>query len=140
MDFQAIVQQLGHSVEDTSTPVNDRMTDMVVNRLQIIGDEFDQQLLHTRAWTIISTVISATADGSVIHHFSCFISTIRKELSWRMIVKVFYFGCRLLSTLDPQDYYGEQQWKVLSVFVNFLLNELSEWIDQQGGWVRSTYV
>ena len=134
------MQQLGHNVEDASTPANDHIANTVVGRLQIIGDEFDQQLLHTRAWTIISTIISATADGSVIHHFSCFISKIGKELSWRMIVRVFYFGCRLLSTLHPQDYYGEQQWKVLSVFVDFLLNELSEWIHEQGGWVRNTYV
>ncbi len=133
MDLHSLVSQMGHQV-DTSLPVDDHITDVIVNRLQMIGDEFDVRLHSRSIWCTIRTAF-LSEDGSVLQQFSNTISTLKKELSLQMIVKVFYFGYRLLTTFHPLDYYGEQQWQILSVFTNFLLNELSDWIDQQGGWV-----
>ena len=131
INFHSLVHQMGHEVD--ASVINDPITDLVVNRLQMIGDEFDVRLRGSTWRVIIAAFMSE--EGSVLQQFSNIISTLKKELSLQMIVKVFYFGYRLLTTLHPLDYCGEQQWQLLSVFTSFLLNELSDWIDQQGGWV-----
>ena len=51
-----------------------------------------------------------------------------------MIVRLFYLGFRMIHSLIPRTFYDEQQSRMIEVFIEFLVNELSEWIDEQGGW------
>ena len=125
--------RFGHDVDITSAQ-EDQVTNVIVNRLRVIGDEFEERLQSRGMWNIICDAL-LSPDRTILQQFSEAISSLKKELSLQMIVKVFYFGYRLIETLHPVDMYGEQQWQILEVFINFLLNELSEWIDQQGGWV-----
>ena len=117
-------------------PTQERVTDQVVCRLRVIGDQFNNRLLGRNLWrALISGFINP--DGSVLQKFIDTIYSLKKELSLQMIVRLFYLGFRMIHSLIPRTFYDEQQSRMIEVFIEFLVNELSEWIDEEGGWVSN---
>lgn len=114
-------------------PTQERVTDQVVCSLRVIGDQFNNRLLGRSLWrALISGFMNP--DGSVLQKFIDTIYSLKKELSLQMIVRLFYLGFRMIHSLIPRTFYDEQQSRMIEVFIEFLVNELSEWIDEQGGW------
>ena len=112
---------------------------VVAERLKQLGDELDARLNGSQS--LLTTLMNGfrNPDSSVFEHFVDCIKSARNELSCQMIIKLFRLGICLVQSLVPENIYDEHHRRLLDVFVHFLTDELSMWIDEQGGWVSNYY-
>ena len=99
------------------------------------GDE-----LNDRNSTSILERCFRWANSEVLQIFIKAINDIRHSLSWEMVARLFHLGVRLLKNLEltpHENCIHGQQWELFMAFVDFLRDELSLWIEEQGGWVSS---
>lgn len=131
-----MMNQLGANKEPLSDEQK-KVANEVADRLKYLGDEINVKLTHYSIWDTLMQGFR-NPDDSVLKHFVDCIYSVKKELSLHMVVKIFYLGFWLLQSLVPKTFCEEQQWRLLQIFVEFLTNELTTWIDSQGGWVSGS--
>lgn len=118
------------ALKNRENPDNDKIADTVATEILKYADRFDQTEMQT-----IETGFRLI-DPEVVSHFKKTIQSVQDRLSWTMVAKLLHLGVRLLRNITPESHsVHSQQWNLLMVFLEFLQEELSSWVDKQGGWV-----
>ena len=125
-----------NAFKNRENPESSEKADTVAKELTKWADQFDDTHMHMHMQTVERCF--RLTDPEVVHNFRMVIQRVRNELSWRMVAKLLHLGVRLLKNITPESnsVHG-QQWNLLTAFLEFLREELSSWVDQQGGWVSS---
>jgi hypothetical protein len=123
-----------------SHPLTERQKEqacLVADRLRVLGDEINIKLCSQNFWSVLMSGFR-NPDSSILKQFENAIQAAKNELSCRVVVRVFYVGFCLFQSVAPKaPVYDEQHRALLGVFINFLTEELAEWVEDQGGWVRT---
>ena len=120
------------ATKNRENPDSRKKAVVVAKEISKWADRYDEQNMQT-----IENCFRLT-DPEVVFRFKKTIQRVHNELSWTKVVKLLNLGVRLLRNITPENnsVHG-QQWNLLMVFIEFLQEELSSWVDQQGGWVSS---
>jgi hypothetical protein len=120
-----------------SHPLTERQKEqacLVADRLRVLGDEINIKLCSQNFWSVLMSGFR-NPDSSILKQFENAIQAAKNELSCRVVVRVFYVGFCLFQSVAPKaPVYDEQHRALLGVFINFLTEELAEWVEDQGGW------
>ena len=111
----------------------------VARRLKELADEFEREHLQEYSrWETIFATVFGFPRPDVVQTFMRFVKEVQEdEFSWSFLIRFFFFGFKLLQGLSPTtNGMDEQQSELLDIFMNFLMDRLTTWIQSQGGWVR----
>ena len=111
----------------------------VARRLKEMADEFEREHLQEYSrWETIFATVFGFPRPDVVQTFMRFVKEVQEdEFSWSFLIRFFFFGFKLLQGLSPAtNCMDEQQSELVDIFMSFLMDRLTTWIQSQGGWVR----
>ena len=123
--------------EATSATAKQRKTiKSVSNRLITLGENIERTHQRSSFTNILRGFIAP--DSSIVDAFARYIKITKTQMSLHIIGRLFYLGIRLMQSIAPRQVCDEQQSRLLRVFINVLVDGVTSWIGQQGGWVSSS--
>lgn len=112
----------------------------IAERLKVIGDRLNEQHTQEELEELILSFVRIPIPANGIEHFMAILNSLRNRLTWTRVVELFQVCYRLIEMLSdvvgtkPQ--FADERWTLFERLWDFIVNTLTRWVWQHGGWVR----